>query len=167
MSERKNIEELVRAKLGDTGIAPSAGAWKGVQRQLRMKQFLRFNPGQFNAWYLGGTLVAAAALVSLLTTGDRREELPPPSPEQAVVVAESTVGPEEVAAPLPVEPKEQDKTAMPPQSGKNNTAQSGPPSGSSAEAPDHKAALSTAEATGQSGQSGQSGQVSRSVRTAR
>ena len=66
MSNHQNIEELFRSKLGEAEITPSKGAWKGVQRQLRMKKFLRFDAGSFNAWYAGALLVAGATAVALL-----------------------------------------------------------------------------------------------------
>ena len=74
MSERFNIEELVRTKMEQAEITPSQGAWKGVQRQLRMKQFLRFDPGRFNLYYLGGLLVAGAVAISLLSIEPARDE---------------------------------------------------------------------------------------------
>jgi len=68
MSNHQNIEELFRSKLGEAEITPSRGAWKGVQRQLRMKKFLRFDAGSFNAWYAGALLVAGATAVVLFGT---------------------------------------------------------------------------------------------------
>jgi len=68
MSDQLNIEELIRSKLDEAEITPSQGAWKGVQRQLRIKKFLRFDPGRFNVFYLSGLLVAGAALVALIST---------------------------------------------------------------------------------------------------
>jgi len=81
MSNHQNIEELFRSKLGEAEITPSKGAWKGVQRQLRMKKFLRFDAGSFNAWYAGALLVAGATAVVLLGTnqpeGQAEAELTP------------------------------------------------------------------------------------------
>jgi hypothetical protein len=77
MSDRTDIEELIRSKLEDAEITPSRGVWKGVQRQLRMKRFLRFDPGQFNLFYLGAILIAAAALFTLVS----RNTEGPASPE--------------------------------------------------------------------------------------
>ncbi|MEN8157888.1 MAG: PKD domain-containing protein [Bacteroidota bacterium] len=68
MSDKMNIEELFRSKLGEAEITPSTGSWKGVQRQLRMKKFLRFDPGSFNVFYMGGIVVAGAAVATLLLT---------------------------------------------------------------------------------------------------
>jgi len=83
MSDHRNIEDLVRSKLGDAEITPSKGAWRGVQRQLRLKQFLRFNPAQFNAWYLGAILVAGTLALTIGSGGpaDRVPGDPAPASE--------------------------------------------------------------------------------------
>ena len=77
MSDRINIEELVRGKLDKAEIAPSADAWKGVQRQLRMKQFVRFHPGQFNVYYLGGLAAAGVVALTLIFNGLATDEFKP------------------------------------------------------------------------------------------
>ena len=114
MSDRKHIEDLVREKLGDAEIAPSDGAWEGIRRQLRVKQFLRFDPGRFNVFYLGGTVIAVGALVALLAISGQRgadpvppeslsperpvlQESPPPAQGQAAEAETARTGP--VAAP--------------------------------------------------------------------
>lgn len=66
MSDHQNIEELFRSKLGDAELTPSKGAWKGVQRKMRIGQFLRFDVGHFNIFYLGAILVAGVTAVTLL-----------------------------------------------------------------------------------------------------
>ncbi len=68
MSDHQNMEDLFRSKLGDAEITPSEGAWKGVLQKLRIKQFLRFDAGRFNIWYMGALLVAGAAAVTLLNS---------------------------------------------------------------------------------------------------
>lgn len=67
MSKKLNIEELVRIRLDQAEITPSPGAWKGVQRKLRVKRFLRFDPGRFNLYHLSGLVVAGAVAVVLLS----------------------------------------------------------------------------------------------------
>ncbi len=69
MSDRLNIEQLIRSRLGEAEIDPSPGAWNGIQRKLRWKQFLRFRPGQLNIFYLAGLLVTGGAIVALVYTG--------------------------------------------------------------------------------------------------
>jgi len=66
MSDHQNIEELFRSKLGEAELQASEGVWKGVQRQLRRNNFLRFNARKFNIWYLGILLVAGTMAGVLL-----------------------------------------------------------------------------------------------------
>ena len=103
MSDRKHIEDLVREKLGDAAIAPSDGAWEGIRRQLRVKQFLRFDPGRFNVFYLGGAVIAAGALVALLAiSGQRGADPAAPeslSPEQPVLQESPPPGQGQAAEP--------------------------------------------------------------------
>lgn len=76
MSSHQNIEDLFRSKLGEAEITPSPGAWKAVQRKLRMKQFLRFDAGKFNVWYAGALLVAGLTTVVLLNDGPSENPIP-------------------------------------------------------------------------------------------
>ena len=66
MAFRGSIEELVRAVLGEAEIEPLTGSWNAIQRNLRWRQFTRFNPGRFNIFYAGGLLVAGAGIVAML-----------------------------------------------------------------------------------------------------
>jgi PKD repeat protein len=67
MSDKLNIEQLFRKRLDGAELSPSPAAWKAIQRQLRWKQFLRFNPGKLNIYYAGALLVAATGLVVMLS----------------------------------------------------------------------------------------------------
>lgn len=78
MSNHQNIEDLFRSKLEEAEITPSKGAWKGVQRKLRMKQFLRFDGKSFNIWYAGALLVVGTAsllTLNLNSSESQREEV--------------------------------------------------------------------------------------------
>lgn len=81
MNERKNIEELIRSKLGEAEITPSTGTWKVIRRQLRLNKFKRFDPGNFNIFYLGGILITGAALFTLINFGGTEEQLISEAPE--------------------------------------------------------------------------------------
>ncbi len=72
MSEKLNIEQLVRTRLGEAELTPSKGAWKGIARKLRWKQFLRFNPGKFNIYYAGAILLVSAG-ASLFLWGEEED----------------------------------------------------------------------------------------------
>ncbi len=98
MSNRQQIEELVRAKLEKAEIQPSGGAWKGVQRQLRARQLLRFDPGRFNIIYMGAVLVAAAALVTLITRNAPERAAREGAPGTQLNVKEPVTGQENALA---------------------------------------------------------------------
>ncbi len=67
MSDKLNMEDLMRDKLDGAELSPSPASWKAIQRKLRWKQFLRFNPGRFNIYYAGILLLVATGLVLQLT----------------------------------------------------------------------------------------------------
>jgi len=67
MSEKLNIEQLIKSSLGEAELSPSPGVWKVVRRNLRWKQFARFNPGKLNIYYLGSLFLAGAGLIILFT----------------------------------------------------------------------------------------------------
>ena len=64
------MEQLMRTRLDGAELSPSPASWKAIQRKLRWKQFLRFNPGRVNIYYAGMLLLAATGLV-LLLAGER------------------------------------------------------------------------------------------------
>ncbi|MFH0841092.1 MAG: PKD domain-containing protein [Bacteroidota bacterium] len=66
--EDKALSELFRHKLENAEVIPSPGFGKMLMRRVAWREFLRFNPARFNAWYAGGAAVAGAALVIILTT---------------------------------------------------------------------------------------------------
>ena len=70
MSDKLNMEQLMRTRLDGAELSPSPESWKTIQRKLRWKQFLRFNPGRVNIYYAGALLLAATGLV-LLLAGER------------------------------------------------------------------------------------------------
>ncbi len=83
MKEPLPIEELVQKKLGTDEIQPSDRVWRGIRRELGWKQFLQFQPGQFNIYYLGVILLSGALITTLVLTGSpdpSSEILPSPLP---------------------------------------------------------------------------------------
>ena len=66
MSDKLNIEQLIRTRFDGAELTPSPASWNTIQRKLRWQQFLRFNPGRFNIYYAGALLLAATGLVLLL-----------------------------------------------------------------------------------------------------
>lgn len=75
MSDKLNIEDLVRSRLEGAELSPSPQLWRAIQQKLRWPQFVRFNPGRFNIYYAGALLLVATGLVVLLT-GDREKAEP-------------------------------------------------------------------------------------------
>ncbi|MGM0474533.1 MAG: PKD domain-containing protein [Bacteroidota bacterium] len=66
MSEQMNIEQLMRSKLEGQEITPSPGTFRRIRRRMRWKQFLRFDPGRLNIFYVAGILVIGGGLIALL-----------------------------------------------------------------------------------------------------
>jgi len=78
MGKNDDIERLFREKFEGYRLRPSEGLWGRVVRQLRLREFLRFSPGQFNVWYLAGMLaVALTAYLVLHRPGSMPEENTP------------------------------------------------------------------------------------------
>jgi PKD repeat protein len=67
MGDKLNIEEIFRARLGGAEQTPSPQSWSAIQRKLRWRQFLRFNPGRFNIYYTGALLLASTGVLLLLS----------------------------------------------------------------------------------------------------
>jgi hypothetical protein len=54
-----NVRELFRHKLEGAEIIPDPAVNAKLMRTLARREFIRFNPARFNAYYLGGIIVAA------------------------------------------------------------------------------------------------------------
>jgi len=74
MSEKLNIEQLLKTKLGDAELSPSPTTWKAINRKLRWRQFLRFNPGKFNMYYAGAILLISTG-VGIVLLGENDDPL--------------------------------------------------------------------------------------------
>jgi len=96
MSDKLNIEQLVRTKLGGAELSPSPAAWKSITRKLRWKQFLRFNPGKFNIYYAGAILLVGTGVAFYLLGADVEPKpvdvlLEPAPTQMAEIVDEETL----------------------------------------------------------------------------
>jgi len=60
-----NVRELFRRKLDSAEIIPDLAVNAQLMRKLARREFIRFNPARFNAYYLGG-IVAAAVTAGIL-----------------------------------------------------------------------------------------------------
>jgi len=86
MSDKLNIEQLVKTKLGEAELSPSPGSWSAIQRKLRWPQFLRFHPARFNVYYAGVLLLVATGLVVVLAGGKNRAEPAGPGDHTNIIV---------------------------------------------------------------------------------
>ena len=89
MSEQLNIEQLMRSKLEGQEITPSPGTFRRIRRRMRWKQFLRFDPGRLNIFYVAGILVIGGGLIALLMQ-DPEPDVPdraPPAESPAMISA--------------------------------------------------------------------------------
>jgi PKD repeat protein len=64
--EDKHLRDLFRHKLDNIEITPGASVKTGLMRKLGRKEFLRFIPGRFNIYYLGGIVAATVAATAIL-----------------------------------------------------------------------------------------------------
>ncbi|MGM0665974.1 MAG: PKD domain-containing protein [Bacteroidota bacterium] len=64
--EYKDIEELFRDKLAEREYPVRESFWHDFSGKLSRREFLRFNPGSFNIYYLAGLIAAAAITVAVL-----------------------------------------------------------------------------------------------------
>jgi len=66
----KNIRELFRRKLDGAEIIPDPSVNARLMRKLARREFIRFNPARFNAYYLGG-IMAAVFTAAILFFSDK------------------------------------------------------------------------------------------------
>ncbi len=59
----KTLEEILRGQFKNYELKPSDGLWSSLSRRLRFREFIRFNPGKFNVYYLGVLVTAASLLI--------------------------------------------------------------------------------------------------------
>ncbi len=75
--EDRNLQELFRHKLENAEIIPAPSLEVKLMRKLAIMEFMHFNPLMFNAYYLGGLIVAAVATIVILTAAPHRNEKKP------------------------------------------------------------------------------------------
>ena len=71
-----SIRELFRHKLGNAEIAPDPLLGSKLMRKQARKEFIRFNPVRFNAYYLGGILVATISAGIILSPQSKKQDHP-------------------------------------------------------------------------------------------
>lgn len=85
------LEELFRKKLESAEVIPSLSANAKIMRKVAAREFVRFNPARFNAFYLGAILVTGIAASILIFGG--KDSVPSASDKMPVSVV-STLTPE-------------------------------------------------------------------------
>lgn len=70
-----NVRELFRRKLEGAEIIPDPSVNVRIMRKLARREFIRFNPARFNAYYLGGIL-AAAVTAGVLFSAEKENKYP-------------------------------------------------------------------------------------------
>lgn len=65
-----NVRELFRRKLDGAEIIPDPSVNARLMRKLARREFIRFNPARFNAYYLGG-IMAAVLTAGILFFSDK------------------------------------------------------------------------------------------------
>lgn len=63
------LTELFRRRLENAEIVPGKSVNSKLMRKLARREFMMFNPGRFNIYYLGGALVAGITAAILLYAG--------------------------------------------------------------------------------------------------
>jgi len=64
MLKNNNIENIFKESFEGFSVEPSGNLWAKINRKLNMKEFFKFNPGKFNAYY--ALLIIAASTVLLI-----------------------------------------------------------------------------------------------------
>lgn len=111
--EYKDIEDLFRDKLAEREYPVPESFWQDFSGKLRRREFLRFNPGSFNIYYLAGFLTAAALTVAVLLNNNDNS---PGNPPADIIIETDTLhySPDKIM-------KEEDKTEK--ESGKKQEIQ--------------------------------------------
>ncbi|HBH85589.1 MAG: hypothetical protein A2X03_17505 [Bacteroidetes bacterium GWA2_40_15] len=65
-SEDMEFRELFRSRLENSEVVPDPSVNSKLMRRLARREFMMFNPGRFNIYYLGGALVAGITAAIIL-----------------------------------------------------------------------------------------------------
>ncbi|HEX7493566.1 MAG TPA: PKD domain-containing protein [Bacteroidales bacterium] len=67
--ENINLRELYKLKLENAEIMPDSSVKSRLMHRVVIKEFMHFNPGNFNIYYLGGIMIAAITSAVILFSG--------------------------------------------------------------------------------------------------
>lgn len=98
----RSIEEVFRKTFQDFEVIPEKGLWSRFEKKLRAREFLRFNPGKFNIFYLGA-VVAGLTVIALTVLNKDTEVIsdisiiensrPAPGSEQQQITESNAIEP--------------------------------------------------------------------------
>lgn len=83
-SKNTKLRELFRRKLENAEVVPGAGVKSKLMQRVARKEFMRFNPGRFNMYYLGTILITGitAAVLLFSASEDSYTLVPPNNPDK-------------------------------------------------------------------------------------
>jgi len=73
-NEEMSIRELFRQKLGNAGIVPDPSLSSKLMKKQARREFIRFNPGRFNIFYLGCILVSGITAGIILSPMSKKQD---------------------------------------------------------------------------------------------
>jgi PKD repeat protein len=83
-----DIDDLFRERFDDFSVEPGSGVSTALMRKVGRREFLRFNPGRFNVYYLTAAVVSAglALIITLSDISTRgKNDAEPEEPDYAII----------------------------------------------------------------------------------
>jgi PKD repeat protein len=86
-----DIDELFRSKLEDYPVTPGDAVKAQLMKKVSAREFLRFNPGRFNIWYVAASVITVSIALTIALS-NKQPENPAGnlSAEDTVIVNEIT-----------------------------------------------------------------------------
>ena len=72
--ENINLRELYKLKLENAEIMPDSSVKSRLMQRVAIKEFMHFNPVNFNIYYLGGIVIAAITSAVILFSGSEASD---------------------------------------------------------------------------------------------
>lgn len=88
--KNRKLEDLFRKEFSGYEFEPSPGFRTMFERRLRAKEFMRFNPGRFNVYYLTLAVASAILAVSLLFSAPGKQDSKTDFPAEKPLAVEIT-----------------------------------------------------------------------------
>jgi PKD repeat protein len=102
-----SLRELFRQKLENAEITPELSLGEKIMRAQNRREFLRFNAGRFNIYYIGAIVVTVvSALVILVHSSGKPEQVSPEKPLVEIVAPVNTMTSDSFSVQTDVKPSE-------------------------------------------------------------